>query len=72
MDMHSVSDSIFFVFSLGKISDWEQSGKNNEENPYTLTGNRFKDGLNKALRSKYGMVGSSILSGLASSVYLYG
>lgn len=34
MDMHSASDSKFFVFSLGKISDWEQSGKNNEENPY--------------------------------------
>lgn len=34
MDMHSASGSIFFVFSLGNISDWEKSGKDNEKNPY--------------------------------------
>lgn len=34
MDMHLASGSIFFVFFRGKISDWEKSGKDNEENSY--------------------------------------
>lgn len=38
----------------------------NDANPYVSTGNRFKDGLNRALRSGAGMAASSALGGIAS------
>lgn len=38
----------------------------NDKHPYESTGNRFKDGLNRALRSGAGMAASSAFAGLAS------